>query len=49
MTKIPKILIIYTGGTIGMVKESKDGALRSFDFSEIKKNIPELNLLGLSY
>ena len=45
MTKIPKILIIYTGGTIGMVKESKDGALRSFDFSEIKKNIPELNLL----
>ncbi|MFD1314316.1 asparaginase [Namhaeicola litoreus] len=45
MTKIPKILIIYTGGTIGMVKESKDGALRSFDFSGIKKNIPELNLL----
>ena len=45
MTKIPKILIIYKRGTIGMVKESKDGALRSFDFSEIKKNIPELNLL----
>ncbi len=45
MTKKPKILIIYTGGTIGMVKDYKTGALRAFDFSQISKKIPELQQL----
>ena len=40
-----KILLIYTGGTIGMVKDYKTGALKAFDFSELLKRIPELNQL----
>ncbi len=39
------ILIIYTGGTIGMVKDFETGALKAFDFNKIQKNIPELKLL----
>lgn len=44
-TKIPNILLVYTGGTIGMVKDYKTNALRAFDFEQIKEKIPELNLL----
>ncbi|MCC7333082.1 MAG: type I asparaginase [Flavobacteriales bacterium] len=36
------ILIIYTGGTIGMVKDEKTGILRSFDFDSLLKEIPEI-------
>ncbi|MEM7485302.1 MAG: asparaginase [Bacteroidota bacterium] len=39
------ILLIYTGGTIGMVKDYETGALRAFDFEELTGNIPELNQL----
>jgi len=39
------ILLIYTGGTIGMVKDYKTGALKAFDFKELIANIPELNQL----
>ena len=42
---IPNILLIYTGGTIGMIKDPKTGALRAFDFNNLLKRIPELNLL----
>ena len=38
----PHILIIYTGGTIGMMKNMETGALEAFDFSQIKQHIPEL-------
>jgi len=41
----PNILLIYTGGTIGMVKDSETGVLRSFDFNNLLINIPELKLL----
>ncbi|MDG1731113.1 MAG: asparaginase [Algibacter sp.] len=46
MTK-PKIniLLIYTGGTIGMVKDFKTGALKSFNFKNLLDQIPELQLL----
>ncbi|MCV6631662.1 MAG: asparaginase [Flavobacteriaceae bacterium] len=37
-----KILLIYTGGTIGMVKDYKTGALRAFDFDQLLERIPEL-------
>lgn len=37
-----KILIIYTGGTIGMVNDSKTGTLIPFDFEQIENNVPEL-------
>jgi len=42
----PNILLIYTGGTIGMVKDFKTGALKVFNFKNIIKNIPELQLLA---
>ena len=37
-----KILIIYTGGTIGMVNDVKTGTLVPFDFEQIQDNVPEL-------
>ncbi|MDR1983666.1 MAG: asparaginase [Prevotellaceae bacterium] len=36
------VLVIYTGGTIGMKQNAKTGALVPFDFSEIEKEVPEL-------
>lgn len=41
----PKILLIYTGGTIGMSKDFETGALKAFNFSKLLDNIPELQLL----
>jgi len=43
--KTPNILLIYTGGTIGMIKDSETGVLRSFDFDNLLIKIPELKLL----
>jgi len=40
-----KILLIYTGGTIGMVKDYDSGVLKAFDFNELLKSIPELHQL----
>ncbi len=47
MTNLAKsnILLIYTGGTIGMVKDPKTGSLKAFDFSEIQDRITELEQL----
>lgn len=45
MTNKPNILLVYTGGTIGMVKNYKTGALKAFDFSQILDKIPELQQL----
>ena len=42
----PNILLIYTGGTIGMIKNANTGALKSFDFNNLLKQIPELKLLS---
>ena len=41
-----RVLIIYTGGTIGMVNHPKTGALIPFDFEQIKQNVPELDRLN---
>ncbi|NGX83258.1 asparaginase [Aequorivita sp. KMM 9714] len=41
----PNILLIYTGGTIGMIKDFETGALRNFNFDELLNHIPELKLL----
>ncbi len=38
------ILLIYTGGTIGMQRHA-DGSLHPFDFSALRHQIPELDLL----
>lgn len=37
-----KILIIYTGGTIGMITDVETGALKPFDFNHISEEVPEL-------
>ncbi len=40
-----KILLIYTGGTIGMIKDFETGALKAFNFNKLLQRIPELKLL----
>ena len=40
-----KILLIYTGGTIGMMKHFESGALKAFNFSKLLQKIPELKQL----
>lgn len=45
----PKILIIYTGGTVGMIFDEKLKALRPLGFAEIKENIPEMYRLGYHF
>lgn len=37
-----KILLIYTGGTIGMIKNPDSGALESFDFEHLSRHLTEL-------
>lgn len=44
----PKILLIYTGGTIGMVKDYESGVLKAFDFTKVVDQIPELYQLNCS-
>lgn len=39
------ILLIYTGGTIGMIKDFETGALKAFNFDQLLERIPELHLL----
>ena len=39
------ILLIYTGGTIGMMKDFETGALKAFNFSKLLQKIPELKQL----
>ena len=41
----PKILLIYTGGTIGMTKLANKEILQPFNFDSLLKKIPELKLL----
>jgi len=40
-----KILLIYTGGTIGMAKDYETQSLKPFDFENLLKYIPELSLI----
>jgi len=44
-TQTSSILLIYTGGTIGMIKDSETGSLKNFNFNDLLTYIPELNLL----
>lgn len=45
MNKKANILLIYTGGTIGMMKDPETGSLKAFDFANLIEKIPELKLL----
>lgn len=40
-----RILIIYTGGTIGMIENPKTGALEPFDFDHLMDNVPKIKML----
>lgn len=38
----PSVLLIYTGGTIGMIENQETGALEAFNFDQLIDNVPEL-------
>ena len=41
-TDYPSVLLIYTGGTIGMIENPETGALENFNFDHLMKHVPEL-------
>lgn len=45
--KNPKVLLVYTGGTIGMIADPKTGTLKAFDFKHLTDQIPELERLNI--
>jgi L-asparaginase len=45
MQSKPNILLIYTGGTIGMMKDFETGVLKAFNFKKLLQKIPELKQL----
>lgn len=45
MANKPTILLIYTGGTIGMVKDFETNTLRAFNFDNLLVRIPEIKQL----
>ena len=47
-SKPVSLLIIYTGGTIGMVQNSSNGSLRPFSFENILDELPGLSTAGFS-
>ncbi len=38
----PSVLLIYTGGTIGMMQDARTSELKPFNFKALSKQIPEL-------
>lgn len=38
----PSVLLIYTGGTIGMIENPETGALETFNFDQLLRHVPEL-------
>jgi len=48
MTEFGHVLLIYTGGTIGMVEDAESGSLKPIDFSHLLEEIPELNKFDLN-
>ena len=45
MQNKPNILLIYTGGTIGMIKDFETAVLKPFNFKKLLQKIPELKHL----
>ncbi len=41
----PHILIIYTGGTIGMIEDTESKVLKPFDFTHLMENVPKVKML----
>ena len=46
MRQYDSVLLIYTGGTIGMYK-TNEGSLRPFDLDTLSTQIPELNTFDI--
>lgn len=42
----PKVLILYTGGTIGMIKDAVSAQLTNVDFNHIYDHVPELSRIN---
>ncbi len=49
MEKNGKLLLIYTGGTIGMVKDPETGGLIPFDIEGLLEHMPELKRLSCEF
>jgi L-asparaginase len=47
MSKKANILLIYTGGTIGMVRHKKTGELTPFNFAHLLEQVPEIKRLNV--
>lgn len=47
LIKSSSVLLIYTGGTIGMKEDPVDGTLKPFDFNSLLEEVPELRKFGL--
>ena len=44
--KKSKVLLLYTGGTIGMIENPVESSLKPFNFDQITMEVPELNKLN---
>ena len=44
----PRILIIYTGGTIGMTENPETGRLEPYNFANLIENVPKLRRLDFN-
>lgn len=43
-----RLMIIYTGGTIGMIRNPETGSLETFNFDHLCKHVPEINEFGFA-
>lgn len=41
------VLLLYTGGTIGMIEDAETGVLKTFDFENLTDQIPELSRIDV--
>ena len=48
MSDRPSVLLIYTGGTIGMVSDARSGVLHAMDLQHIEDQVPELERMGVA-
>ena len=46
MKSKPKILVVYTGGTIGMI-QSENGTYIPFSLEGLLESVPQINHLGI--
>ena len=44
----PKVLLVYTGGTIGMVQNEETGAHEPLDFQHLASHVPELSQIHVT-